>query len=99
MITGNINYPCAFSEQTHNLFYHLHMCLRKISFAELPAINNIAIQNKNPRSNTFQVINYFIGVAAIGTKVQVTHYHNINISMLHSIGVLQKSQDYIMCML
>jgi hypothetical protein len=45
MIAGNVDDPCAFAEQVHDLFDHLHVWSRKIALAELPSVNDITIQN------------------------------------------------------
>src|SRR5439155_19179957 len=47
MVSCNVYYTCTLAEQAYNFFYYLDMTNRKISFVELPAIDDIAIQNKN----------------------------------------------------
>jgi hypothetical protein len=46
MIASDINNSGSTGRQLHDLFDHLKMTGRKVSFSELPDINNIPIQNE-----------------------------------------------------
>jgi hypothetical protein len=52
--------------------------LRKVSFAKLPDINDVAIQNKGCGLNTAQILNKLVGMAAKCAEVHITDNDQLN---------------------
>src|ERR1700750_2202534 len=63
VVASNVYNPCSFTGKVHDFFYHLHVRCRKISFVELPAIDNIAVENKYLWGDTFKVVDQLFCMA------------------------------------
>lgn len=46
MISGKVSYLGSFGDEAGYVFNYLHVAFRPITFAELPDVDNVTIQNQ-----------------------------------------------------
>ncbi len=54
------------------LLYNLQVCGRKVAFIELPAIDDVSIQNQELWRDAFKILNELTGMTPIGPEVNIT---------------------------
>lgn len=59
---------------------HLHVGLGPIAFAELPHIDDVAVENEPLGLNGFEVAKQLFGVTAVGAEVNVGNNHQLDIA-------------------
>src|SRR6185437_15391392 len=57
--------------QAYEVLYHHHMCRGPITFAELPDIDNVAVEDYRLWFDAFQVLEELFCVTAVGAKREV----------------------------
>ena len=55
MISGEVEYLGVFCQQASNVFDHLHVRLGPVTFAELPDIDDIAVEDERLRLDAFEI--------------------------------------------
>src|SRR5687768_16305447 len=55
----------------HEVLHHFHVRIRPISFAKLPNVDDVAVQNNCFRIDAFEVVKEFFCVATVGAEVYV----------------------------
>jgi hypothetical protein len=91
MVPGDVNHPGAPAQQLEYFFNNLQVHGRKIAFAELPPVNDIAIQNEDMRRYAAQIVDRFSCMASVGAKVKVRNDCYINLSFFHMVWVKQST--------
>ena len=46
VVTSNVTYSLAFRQKRGDVLDHFHVCFRKVSFVELPNVDDVAVQNE-----------------------------------------------------
>jgi hypothetical protein len=57
--------------EPYYVLYHHHVCGRPVTFAELPDVNDVSVENDSAWFYAFQVPEQLGGMAAIGAEVNV----------------------------
>jgi hypothetical protein len=83
VIAGEVVNRHAFGDKFKDAPHYFHVRLGPVRFAELPDIDDIAVEDNNFRSDTFEVLQQFSGVAAIGTQVYIRDNQYINFALCH----------------
>src|SRR4051812_39526866 len=83
MVTGDVDYAGAIAHEMRYFFNNTKMRSGKIVFAELPDIDDIAIQDQHLGGNATEVAGDFFCAAAISAQMQIRQYHYINRSFFH----------------
>src|SRR5262249_473402 len=86
MIASNIYDTCSRAQHADDLFDYLHVCCRKIALAELPAIDNVPVEDEDLWRNAFKIVDDLLRMAAVSAKVEIRQYNYIDSSFLHSEG-------------
>jgi hypothetical protein len=69
----------------------------EIAFGELPAVDDVAIENEYVGSNALEVVNEFLGTASIGSQVYIGYDYYINGTFFHSCGFSKFYIRYYYC--
>jgi len=75
MVAGEVSNLCSFGKQSHDVLDNLHMRLGPIAFAELPDVNDVAIEDESFGLNRFEVTQQFFGMTAVRAKVHIGNDH------------------------
>jgi hypothetical protein len=67
VIPGDVIHLSAFGRHAQNALNDLQVLLRKVVFAKLPHVNEIAIEHEGIRFDVFQIIQKLFGVATISS--------------------------------
>lgn len=86
MVTGDIIDLFPPGDPVHKLFDHLHVAFGPISFAELPDIDDVAVEYNCFRVDTFKVVQEFFCIAAIGAKVYIGKNEEIDLPFFLLLG-------------
>jgi hypothetical protein len=58
----------------------------EIAFVELPTVDDVTVEDEYVGGDAFDIINQFLGAAAIGSKVYIGEYYYIYGSFFHCGG-------------
>src|SRR5690606_22984520 len=83
VIAGEIIYCCAIAHHLNDALNHFHVAVWPVSFAELPDINDIAVQNKNFWIDRFQVLIQLFGMTTISAEMYIRNYRDIQFFLCH----------------
>ena len=86
VIAGDVNHAGAMFRQIQDLLDHLKVTGREITFAELPSIDDVAIQDQPFGTNVAEILNDFLSMATIGAQVEVRKYNDLCFSIIHGRG-------------
>ena len=83
MIAGQVVYGDLLCNEFDKLLDHEHVITGPVSFAELPYINDIPIEDENTRLYAFEVFDQFVRLAAVCAEVYIGDHHYVYFSLFH----------------
>jgi hypothetical protein len=69
----------------------------EIAFVELPAVDNVAVEDEDVGSDAFEIVNQLLGAASVSSKVYIREYYYIYRSFFHCGGFPKVYITYYYC--
>ena len=83
MVAREVDHGYTVGYEFKDFSNHLHVRFRPIAFAELPDVNDIAVEEDLFRLDAFEVAQEFGGMAAVSAKVDVRKDYEVYIPFVH----------------
>ncbi len=82
MIAGNIVGLLSFAYPVHELLHHFHVALGPVSFAELPDIDDVAVENDRFWVDAAEIMQKLFGMAAVSAEMDIRKNQHVDLSSL-----------------
>ncbi len=81
MVAGDVIDFDAFGGHFENALNDFEVFFGEVTFAELPHINKVTVEDERACFDAFQVVEQFLGVAAISAEVYVGEDDNVEFAL------------------